>query len=108
MNELIKTGFRRKFLLIFIPILALILLIDNNYALAAGTKVFSFLTIGAGARPAGMGEAFVGLTDDVNSIYWNCAGLGRIKRTEITSSYMQYVADIYAGYIGFALPVKKG
>ena len=36
-----------------------------------------FLTIGPGARAAGMGEAFVAVDDDPTATYWNPAGLGR-------------------------------
>ena len=36
-----------------------------------------FLTIGPGARSAGMGEAFVAVADDPTATYWNPAGLGR-------------------------------
>jgi len=36
-----------------------------------------FLTIGPGARAAGMGESFVAIADDPTSTYWNPAGLGR-------------------------------
>ena len=36
-----------------------------------------FLTIGPGARPAGMGEAFCAVADDPTATYWNPAGLGR-------------------------------
>ncbi|RKZ33533.1 hypothetical protein DRQ33_04100 [bacterium] len=36
-----------------------------------------FLTIGPGARAAGMGEAFVAVADDPTATYWNPAGLGK-------------------------------
>lgn len=32
-----------------------------------------------GARPLGMGGAFVAVADDINSVYWNPAGLANIK-----------------------------
>lgn len=35
------------------------------------------MTIGPGARAAGMGEAFVAVADDPTATYWNPAGLGR-------------------------------
>lgn len=46
-----------------------------------------FEDLGCGARPMGMGNAFVGLADDVNAIYFNPAGLGEIIPFEFASSH---------------------
>ncbi len=35
-----------------------------------------YLRVAAGARPGGMGEAFVSIADDATATYWNPAGLG--------------------------------
>jgi hypothetical protein len=35
-----------------------------------------------GARPMGMGGAFTAISDDINAIYWNPAGLSELKKTE--------------------------
>ena len=32
-----------------------------------------FLNLGVGARPAGMGQAYVSIVDDATSCYWNPA-----------------------------------
>jgi hypothetical protein len=52
--------------------------------MAAGTDLYAqvssaavlFLRIAAGARAAGMGEAFVAVADDATATHWNPAGLG--------------------------------
>lgn len=41
------------------------------------------LLLGAGARPLGMGSAFVAISDDATAIYWNPAGLARLSHREI-------------------------
>lgn len=41
------------------------------------------LLLGAGARPLGMGSAFVAVSDDATAIYWNPAGLERLQRREL-------------------------
>ena len=41
------------------------------------------LLLGAGARPLGMGSAFVAVSDDATAIYWNPAGLERLGRREL-------------------------
>uniref|UniRef100_A0A7C4U7W1 PorV/PorQ family protein n=1 Tax=candidate division WOR-3 bacterium TaxID=2052148 RepID=A0A7C4U7W1_UNCW3 len=70
-------------------------------------KELDFMTIGAGARPAGIGGSFTGIADDANSVYWNNGGMCLVRNSEIT--YMH--ADLYFGttfdYISCVLPVKK-
>jgi hypothetical protein len=46
-----------------------------------------FLRIAAGARAAGMGEAFVAISDDATATHWNPAGLGLYP---LTSSFLEY------------------
>ncbi len=46
-----------------------------------------FLRIAAGARAAGMGEAFVAISDDATATHWNPAGLGLYP---LTSSWLEY------------------
>jgi len=43
--------------------------------------------IGMGARPMGMGRAYVSVADDVNSIFINPAGLGKTHGWQATSMY---------------------
>ena len=46
-----------------------------------------FLRIAAGARAAGMGEAFVAISDDATATHWNPAGLGTYP---LTSTWLEY------------------
>lgn len=43
----------------------------------------SFMRWGAGVRAVGMGKAFVAVSDDASSVFWNPAGLSRLTRPEI-------------------------
>jgi hypothetical protein len=72
----------------------------------AGTSGAEFLKIGPGARPAGMGEAFTGVADDIHAIYWNPAGLGTLKSAEITGMHMQYFQSIQYEFAAFAYPTQ--
>ncbi len=51
-----------------------------------------FEDLGFGARPMGMGRAFVGLSDDSRAIFYNPAGLTHLKRTELTGDYARLYA----------------
>lgn len=46
-----------------------------------------FLRLPAGARAAGMGEAFVAISDDATATHWNPAGLGRYP---LSSEWLEF------------------
>lgn len=70
-----------------------------------GTTAASFLEIGIGSRAVSMGGAYVGLADDVTSIYWNPGGLALMPRSEVTFIHNQWLAGINFNYIAGAFPV---
>ena len=51
--------------------------------LCVTTARAEFNDIVTGARPAGMGNAFVALSDDINALYWNPAALTLQKHMEV-------------------------
>lgn len=67
-----------------------------------------FLSIGVDAAGLGMSKSIVASTNDVNSIYWNPAGLAGIKDYQGSLMHASYFAGI-ANYnhVGFAMPLNK-
>ena len=67
-----------------------------------------FLTIGVDAQALGMSKAVVATTNDVNSSYWNPAGLVGIEDYQGSLMYADYFAGI-ANYnhAAFAMPIDK-
>jgi len=72
----------------------------------------AFQDMGWGARPLGMGGAFVAISDDVNASWWNPAGLDQLESREAGFMY----AKPYMGlegldwgllYLSYAHPVKQ-
>jgi len=61
-----------------------------------------------GARVLGMGDAFVSVSDDINSICWNPAGLGQLKQAELSATYAPWLIDITNTFIGFGAPGSGG
>ncbi|MFH1369450.1 MAG: hypothetical protein ABII64_10040 [Elusimicrobiota bacterium] len=47
----------------------------------------AFDRIGVGSRPKGMGDAYTAVADDIYSIYWNPAGLSKVKRKAMALMY---------------------
>lgn len=66
----------RRLLSVLIFVLAVAAFGTNSYAQVSSAAVL-FLRIAAGARAAGMGEAYVAVADDATATHWNPAGLGR-------------------------------
>ena len=73
----------------------------------AGTTGAAFLKIEAGSRPAGLGGAFAGLANDINTIFWNPAGLTAIHDRELTAMQHFSFAEISNQTIGYAQRVER-
>jgi len=56
--------------------------IDENDAQAG-----AFLRIPVGARPAGLGDTFVAVSDDANAVYWNPGGLYQVQAKTFGGMY---------------------
>jgi long-subunit fatty acid transport protein len=64
-----------------------------------GTTAAPFLSISQGARASGMGSAFVGIADDQSAIYWNPAGLAKLKGVGVLFDHTQWFADISYNFV---------
>jgi hypothetical protein len=60
----------------------------------------AFALPGVGARPGGMGGAFIGLSDDIESIYYNPAGLGNLVQSGVTAMYQAPELDTSRSFLG--------
>jgi hypothetical protein len=58
-----------------------------------GTAGFLSLRLGAGARPAGMGDAYVSLAEDATAAYWNPAGLAAVQSTHFTLMHQEWLSS---------------
>jgi len=65
------------------------------------------MSIGVGARPLGMGRAYVALAEDGDGIFVNPAGLGKINGPKVTSMYSSVMGDVNYIVLGGAYPYTK-
>ena len=56
-------------------------------AVSARAQLISLFDLGMGVRPAGMGEAFTGLADDENALFYNPAGLALLTKISMNTLY---------------------
>ncbi|MBC8457905.1 MAG: PorV/PorQ family protein [Deltaproteobacteria bacterium] len=72
-----------------------------NFSFAA------FNDIGVGARPLGLGGAFVAVADDGNAPRYNAGGLGYIDDVHISLMYAQHFSGLIDyNYVGAVLPLS--
>ncbi|MCH8928727.1 MAG: PorV/PorQ family protein [Candidatus Marinimicrobia bacterium] len=69
------------------------------------TTAAAFLEIGVGSRATGMGGAFVAVADDATALYWNSAGIARLKKSDMIFIHTEWIAGINYNYLGTAIPM---
>lgn len=77
---------------------------------AQSTRKYSneFMNIGVDAAALGMSNAVSSFTSDVNSGYWNPAGLVNIEDSQLALMHSSYFANIANyNYIAYAMPLDK-
>lgn len=72
-----------------------------------GTTAAEFLQIGVGARATGMGAAFVAVSDDASSLYWNPAGITAIAKNEIITTHSEWIEQLDYNYVGAVFNFEK-
>ncbi|MFC2088043.1 PorV/PorQ family protein [Calditrichota bacterium] len=73
-------------------IILIFLCIFNGFAQNPnlGTSGAQFLKIPIGAQSAALGGAVTGIVDDANAVFWNPAGLSKVKSNAVHFSYMRW------------------
>ncbi len=93
--------------IIFLICVSIVIFPLSLSARGAGTSAASFLKIDIGARPAGMGGAFCGIADDVNTIQYNPAGLIQLQQKEIGATHNEWIEGIRSEFLGYAHPLNE-
>src|SRR5581483_11491941 len=81
-------------------------IVPRVQASGPGTSGATFLRIGVGARPEGMGEAFTAASDDINALFWNVAGLGQFSGHKATFMDNLWGPEEALYYLAYAQPVE--
>jgi len=91
---------RVKFISLIIALAAVLAIAGSSFA------AIDPLHIGVGARPLGMGKAYVAVAEDGDAIFVNPAGLGKIDKPKLTSMYTNLMNDAQYVLLGGAYPTK--
>ena len=88
--------------------LVLLIFCISQVVFSQTTRKYSneFLNIGVDAASFGMSKAVVATSNDVNSGYWNPAGLTQIEDYQASLMHANYFEGIASyDYVGFAMPL---
>lgn len=81
---------------------------ENAHAQRVAKYGADFLAGGVGARALGMGGAFIAVTSDANSGYWNPAGLEGIIFPEVSYMHAERFSGVVSfDYAGLAWPLSS-
>jgi hypothetical protein len=69
---------------------------------AAGTQ---FLKLDQGARPVGMGGAYVAVASGADSVLWNPAGMDQLRDLQANAGHLAYLDGISEDYLTVARPI---
>src|SRR5579871_4857987 len=67
----------------------------------------AFALTGIGARAGGMGNAAIGLADEIETVYYNPAGLGNLVQSGVTAMYQAPELQTSRGFAGFNVRIPK-
>ena len=98
-----------KLILVIVSSLIILLFADELYAEGSiGTSGADFLELGVGSRPLAMGEAFTAEINDINSLYYNPAGLGSLRYPVFSIFHNELILDSRFENISAAFPMYGG
>ena len=88
-------------------IVVLVTLVSCTAADSASRYAGDFLTLGVGARPLGMGGSFAAIADDSTAAYWNPAGLGSLRHSEIAFMHSSLGELDSYDFVNYIHPIGK-
>ncbi len=80
---------------------------DTGRLTNVGTTAASFLEVGIGSRAIAMGGAFVAVANDASGIYWNPAGISRLRNGEFIFEHIDWLIDISFNHVGAVIPLQR-
>jgi len=80
---------------------------DTPTITRVGTTAAQFLKLGAGARAIALGGAQVAEGRDLSSLYWNPAGLARLRGSNIQLNTTRYLAEVDYNMVAFGTEIRS-
>lgn len=72
-----------------------------------GTTAAQFLKIGVGSRAIATGGAFTAVANDASTLYWNPAGISRLKGVQGVLDHSNWFLDINLDFVGLTFNLGR-
>jgi hypothetical protein len=72
-----------------------------------GSTAMQFLHVMPCARATALGDAYSVWASGADAVFWNPAGLAKIRNQELSSTYIKWIFDTRQGAISYALPIEE-
>lgn len=86
----------------------LIILTIISFISLLNAQVAQFLRIVPSAKPASMGEAYVGAANDIYGVYYNPASIGKLSTKQAVATYNSLFEGISYIYASYGQPLQSG
>ncbi|MDZ7332322.1 MAG: PorV/PorQ family protein [candidate division KSB1 bacterium] len=96
-----------RFTIPLFVITALLLRVSVSNGQKVGSTSMQFLKVTPGARATALGEAYAAWAAGPEAVFWNPAGLARLEKMGISTSYINWLFDAQQGAIAAALTIKQ-
>ncbi len=105
----INNQLTQKLRKIFLSAIIITAFLAQSQQLHAQKYAAEFLSVGVGAKALSMGGAFVALANDGTAVYWNPAGLSRLRQKELFLMHAsRFSGIVHTNFIGLSLPTHTG
>lgn len=84
----------------------LFVMVAATMSVAENGLISDPMAIGVGARPLGMGKAYVGVAEDADAVFTNPAGIAGITNPKLTSMYTSLMGEVGYIVVGGAYPIN--
>lgn len=86
--------------------IVLLIVLASNQLRSQTNTTYDFLKLDVSARANALAGSYISATDDINSIFYNPAGISTLKETQAAAGFYKYLLDINAGIISYGQRYK--
>ena len=89
-----------------ISVIAAAVILTANTAFTQQQYTYDFLNLNVDARSSAMAGSFVSVSNDVNTIFYNPAGLATLEGKQASVGFFKYLMDINSGNVAYSQKYK--
>lgn len=78
-----------------------------SYSQKVGSTSMQFLKVMPSARATALGEAYAAWATGAEAIFWNPAGLARLDKMELSTTYINWLFDSQQGALACAFSIQR-